>query len=198
MDNEIETYRALNELATPGGIVIFGGGEDRLIPLCELKQAFALQEDLYNRSVTGLSVDTAAGIFDGCVAELEPEDILIHIGGADLHAFEQDSAAFDEKYRRLLRHIQAALPDCRVGVISLKNPDKQPLVAQMNRHLAVITRDEGCEFCDISTVRVWNPKQTKDVLSFICSMGFVRPLKKRRPLYDLVKILFCCEPSHIA
>ena len=36
MERVIKTYRSLNSLATTGGLVIFGGAEDRLIPLGEL------------------------------------------------------------------------------------------------------------------------------------------------------------------
>jgi len=44
---------------------------------------------------------------------------------------------------------------------------------------------------------VWNPKQTKEVVSFLYSIGFVRPLKQKRPLQDVAKILFCYEPAYI-
>lgn len=53
--NEIKNYQALNELADQNGLVIFGGTEDRKIPLCELKQAFDLESNLYNRSISNLS-----------------------------------------------------------------------------------------------------------------------------------------------
>ena len=47
----------LNKLADLNGTVIFGGTEDREIPLCELKQAFELDSKLYNRSIAELSIE---------------------------------------------------------------------------------------------------------------------------------------------
>ena len=42
-EKEIKKYTKLNELAEPNGIVIFGGGEDKSIPIGALRQAFALE-----------------------------------------------------------------------------------------------------------------------------------------------------------
>lgn len=189
-EKEINKYQALNKLAEKRGLVIFGGSEDREIPLCELKQAFDLKSKLYNRSIADLSVDTAPQIYDACVAELAPDQLFLHIGAADLASFKEDAAGFDQKYRQLIAQIKTADGDCEVAVISLKNPSKDALITEMNMHLKEIARSEQCQFCDIATDRVWNPKQTKEVVSFVYSVGFVRRLKQNRPLYDLVKILF--------
>ena len=64
LEKEIKKYQSLNELAEQGGIIIFGGTEDKEIPLCELKQAFELKSNLYNRSITNLSVDSAVEVYD--------------------------------------------------------------------------------------------------------------------------------------
>lgn len=197
-DNEIKRYRLLNELAGQGGTVIIGGAEDTEIPLCELKQAFALESDLYNRSAANLSISNAVEFYDSCAADLHPESVYLHIGSADLEAFEQAPAAFDQKYRELIRHIRNIDKACEIAVISLKNPEKRPIIAEMNRHLRVIAQSEKCEFGDIAANRVWNPKETRDVVSFIHSIGFMHPLRSKRPLYDMIKILFCYEPAHIA
>lgn len=194
-EKEIKRYQTLNELAGQDGLVILGGSADREIPLCELKQAFALDDALYNRSVTDLSVQNAVQVYDACVEELKPESILLHIGEADRAFFTEDASAFDRKYRELIGHIRACAKDCRIAVISLQNPGEDAEIAEMNRHLKYIAESEQCEFGDISQRRVWNPRQTRDVVSFVYSTGFVRPLKNRRPLYDLVKILFCFAPS---
>ena len=195
-ENEIRRYRTLNELAEPDGLVIFGGTADRGIPLCELKQAFALDSRLYNRSLTGLSVKDAANCFDACVRPLQPESVLLHLGEADLALFAEDPSAFGRNYRKLIGHIRSGNKSCRIAVISLRNPDGHAVTAEMNRHLKYIADSERCEYGDITTKRVWNPKETKDIVSFVYSTGFVHSLINKRPLYDLVKILFCFEPSY--
>lgn len=195
-ENEIKRYQTLNELADQNGLVIIGGSIDREIPLCELKQAFALESKLYNRSITELSVKDGVKYYDTCIKSLNPESVLLHIGEADLAFFAEDSSAFDRKYRELIEHIRSLNKQCDIAIISLKNPEEDPVIAEMNKHLKYISDSERCEYEDITTKRVWNPKETREVVSFVYSTGFVRPLKNKRPLYDLVKILFCFEPSY--
>lgn len=194
LKGEMEKYSMLNELAKKDGIVIIGGTEDKDIPLCELKQAFELDSRLYNRSIENLSIDSAIEFYDDCIAGLNPESILLHIGAADLKNFVQDSSSFDKKYHELVQHIKKLDKKCNIAIISLRNPDDNSDIANMNKHLKVIAQSEQCEFGDIATKRVWNPKETKDVVSFVYSIGFVHPLKIKRPMYDLIKILFCSKP----
>lgn len=191
MEKQISIYDHLNELAQLGGVVILGGEQDRGLPLCELKQAFELKEALYNRSMTGLSVENGAAIYERSVAPLEPEVLFIHIGEADKDLFEQKPSYFDHKLRLLLQHIKAVDASCQIGLISLR-PKGDPIFSSMNKHLSVIAQTEQCEFCDIPEANVWNPRHTKDVLSFVYSTGFVRSLNRKRPMYDLAKLLFGC------
>lgn len=196
-ENEIKKYQTLNELAEPNGIVIFGGTSDKEIPLCELKQAFDLKTNLYNRSMEQLSINTALSFYDSCIKSLASDSILLHIGEADFDYFKENFADFDQKYRELIKHIRITNKKCNIAIISFKNPDDNPAVSELNKHLKYIAESEHCEYGDISAKRVWNPKQTKDVISFVYSTGFVRPLKIKRSVYDLTKILFCFDPSYI-
>lgn len=197
LKNKIQKYQALNDLAEQNGIVIFGGTEDSQIPLCELKQAFALHSNLYNRSIADLSVNTALEVYDACVASLHPETVLLHIGAADLTFFKEDPSAFEQKYRELISHIRTLHQKCSIAIISLKNYEQADTVSKMNQCLKYIAESEGCEYGDISSKRIWNPKSTKDAVSFVYSIGFVHPLTNRHPVFDLVKILYCCEPQYM-
>lgn len=189
--NEINKYKALNDLAEQGGIVILGGSEDKEIPLCELKQAFALDMNLYNRSISGLALENAEEIYESCVAELIPDTVFVHIKDAEL--FAKDPVKFDQKYCGLIDRIRKRNPKCNVVVVSLKNYLDDAKLAEINKHLKYIADSERCEFADISAKRVWNPRETKEVVSFVYSTGFIKPLRNKRPVYELVKILFCYE-----
>lgn len=197
-ENVMKRYNALNDLAEHDGIVIFGGSSDIDIPLGELRQAFAIETKLYNRSVNDISIKDAISVYDACIASLHPETVLLHIGDADLKYFRDHSADFDQKYRELIGHIRKQNKKCRIAIIALKNYDESVEIAEMNKHLKYISESEHCEFGDISAKLVWNPKGTKDVVSFAYDIGFVRPLKNKRPIYDLVKILFCFNTASIA
>lgn len=190
---ELKKYVKLNELADQEGIVIFGNGEDKQIPICELRQAFAIESKIYNRSFEDISVKDAVHLYEQGVSSLFPETVLLHLGEADMDFFRENASAFDQKYRELIGFIKKQNKDCRIAVISLKNYDNNAQIGEMNRHLKYIADSEGCEYGDIAEKKVWNPKTTMDVSSFVYSVGFVRPLKNKRPLYDLVKILFCYE-----
>lgn len=192
MNNEIGVYRAMNELAKPEGSVIFGSAEDRCIPLCELKETFGLQGPFYNRSLSGLRLADAPEAFDACAAPLRPKAVYLHLGGTDLALFGEDPAAFDRQYSRLLRHIREKDAHCTVTVVSLRNPEADPVIHRLNALLEVTARNTQCAFFDLEDPPVWDPRQTRDVVSFLYSTGFVRSLRQNRPVRDIAKILFCC------
>ena len=190
-ESQIKKYTNLNELADHNGIVIFGGSDDINIPLGELRQAFSIDSKMYNRSIENLSIKDAVSIYEKCVAPLFPDTVLLHIGEADLVFLQENPSEFNSKYRELLSYIRAQNPNCRIAIISLRNYECDSLIEEMNKNLKNIANSEMCEYGDISTKKVWNPKSTKEAVSFVYSIGFVRPLKNARPLYDLVKMLFC-------
>ena len=188
---EIKNYTKLNELAEKGGIVIFGCGVDKDIPTCEIRQAFAVESKIYNRSFESVSVKGALRIYKETVAALSPETVLLHIGETDIEFFTENSAEFDNKYRELIGYIKSQNKKCRIAIVSLRNYDSDPQIGELNKHLKYIADSEKCEYGDISAKMVWNPKASMEVASFVYSIGFVHPLKNKRPLYDLVKMLFC-------
>ena len=188
---EIKKYIKLNELAEQGGIVVFGCGEDVNIPVGEVRQAFSVDAKMYNRSFKNLSITEAEAMYETCIAPINPETVLIHIGEDDLSLFKKDAAEFDTTYRKLIAFIKKQNKKCRIAVVSMREHDNHPIIAEMNQHLKNIADSEQCEYGDIASKKVWNPKSTMDAASFVYSIGFVRPLRCKRPLYDLVKMLFC-------
>lgn len=188
-DFELQKYRTLNRLAKSNGTVIFGTGLDFDIPIGELKQAFSIEDELYNRSIHDLSIKDAIQMFNHCVLDLYPETVLLHIGGADVDFFEQNPAEFDQYYNELINHIHTLQSSCNIAVISLKNYENNSVIESMNTHLKQIATFNRCEYIDIAKKKVWNPKNTQETVSFLYSFGFMH--KQHKPIYDLVKILFC-------
>lgn len=190
---ETQRYNKLNALAETDGIVIFGCKEDKNIPTGELCRAFSVDTNVYNRSFDELSVKDAVEVYEQTVAPLNPETLLIHLGEADIEFFTQNPSEFDNKYRELINTVRKHNKKCRISVISLRNYKNDRNIAEMNRHLKYLADSEKCEYGDIASKRVWNPKAEMEAVSFVYSIGFVNPIKNKRPLYDLVKILFCYE-----
>lgn len=192
-ESEIKEYAKLNELAEQGGIVIFGSGKDKYIPIGELSQAFAVNQKIYNRSFEVNSIKDAASVYEQTVATLAPETVLIHIGETDMDFFSNNSVEFANKYRELIYLIKSQNKKCRIAVVSLRNFDNNPQISEINKHLKYIADSEGCEYGDISNKKVWNPKATIDTVSFVYSTGFVRPLNNKRPIHNFIKMFFCYE-----
>ena len=192
----LNRYKELNELAKPSGIVIFGSEEDVTLPLGELRQAFEIEENMYNRSVTGLSVKNAVEVYKEYVAPLVPETVILHIGAADIEYFTENASAFDENYRTLIAYIKKQNKKCRIAVVSLRNDEENVQIKELNKHLKYIADSERCEYGDIASKKVWNPKGTRDAVAFVCSIGGIRSMKNRHPLYDLVRILYGYEASY--
>ena len=180
-------YTVLNSLAEKGGTVIFGSKEDTLIPLCELKQSFGLGSNFYNRSFEELSVTNAKELYKSYIADLVPNTIFLHIGENDLNIFQEDSNNFIKLYRELIGEIRSDNKKRRIIIVSLKNYDTNAIITKLNEQLKYLADSERCEFADISEKKLWNPTGTRDAVSFAYSLG----LKAQKPLYDLVKILFC-------
>lgn len=187
---ELKKYQRLNEIAEQGGIVIFGSDEDMSIPVGELRQAFSIESKMYNRSFSNLSIKDALEVYKKIIEPLAPETLLLHIGSSDLAFFSENPTEFDNKYRELLGKIRLENPKIRIAIVSLRNYTEDPQIQEMNTHLKYIADSEKCEYGDISNKRVWNPKNTIDMVSFIYSLNYVRHLNNKRPLYDLVKMTF--------
>ena len=184
---ETKEYSALNELAEKGGTIILGGKEDKNIPLCELKQAFELNSKFYNRSFENLTITKAYELYKSCVAPLEPDTVLLHIGENDLALFNESPDKFISIYRELISEIKSDNKKCRIAIVSLKNYEGDIIKARLNEQLKYLAGSERCEFADIAEKKVWNPIATKDAVAFAYSLG----LKVQKPIYDLAKILFC-------
>lgn len=184
---EIKKYSSLNELAEKGGTIIFGGKEDKEIPLCELRQAFELDSKFYNRSFENISITNAAELYGECIAPIEPDTVLLHMGENDLALFNESPDKFIGIYRELIGEIKSYNKKCRIAIVSLKNYEGNIVKARLNEQLKYLAGSERCEFADIAEKKVWNPIATKDAVAFAYSLG----LKVQKPIYDLAKILFC-------
>lgn len=189
--NVINRFKSLNKLAEPYGTVIFGGTSDVNIPLCELKQAYGLSENYYNRSVTNLSIYDASDIYKDCIAELKPDTVFLHIGEADSSNGSDSDDSFINAYRKLINQIRNNNKKCRIAIISLKSTDKA--AQKLNKQLSYLADSEHCEYCDIANQVSCNSECSKELSSFIYNTGFVHPLRNKRPLYSLTKILFCYD-----
>ena len=97
-DAALKKYVTLNKLSHKGGVVLMGGSEDMQIPLCELKDSFKIEDSIYNRSFESLSVLNAEKLYEECIAPLDPDTAILHIGDADTELFRNSQSEFLGKY----------------------------------------------------------------------------------------------------
>ena len=189
----IKKYQSLNNVANCGGIVFFGGKDLLELPLCELKQAFDINDDLYNRSFKKLSLSDAENVYFKCIADIKPDTLFIQFGKDDVGLFISDKEKFTALYRHLLYTIKHHNRKIRIAIISLKNYENDATITELNKELKYIADSEKCDYCDVSVKKSCNPKQIKNISSFIYNLGFVRPVENRRQIYDLSRMFFCFE-----
>ncbi len=189
-EKEIEKYMKLNSIAESFGTVILGIGEDAQIPISELAASFNMDTKFYNRSAEEISVTQAAAYYDAVIKELRPERVILHLGSSDIELFRENAAVFDREYRGLIEHIRKDNKKCNIGIISLRNPDSNDTIKEINRHLCMIAQSQRCEYQDISSPRVWSPVETKNAMSFASALGLSKKANNNKSLYDLAKVFF--------
>ncbi len=180
-ENEMALYEKLNQNAEKGAIVLFGGTTDKSIPSNELLNAFGIEENFYNRSFSELSVKDAITLYDKCIKELKPSSIIIHIGEDETELLD-----FSSNLSNLISYIRKDNKKCKITVVSLKN-NILSIVNELNTAIKNVADSVRCEFENISTGKVWNPENSKQVKSFISSMGLRHKTQNR----DVIHSLYC-------
>jgi len=99
-------------------------------------------------------------------------------------------SGFDKAYLNLIAHIKEQNKKIRIALVSMSNKTKNETLAEMNRHLKAIADSERCDFYNIERTKIWNPAAIKQVFSFLYNQGFVEPLKIKKPLRDIVDLIY--------
>lgn len=192
------TYKRLNYVAEKNSVIVFGGSIDKSIPVAELSESYEFNFKVYNRSFPSLSVKNAKEAFESCVKPICPEGILIHLGEEDLDLFKNDSSEFDKLYLELISTIKNSDSKTRIALISLFNTTGNNVKSEMNRHIKAIAESEKCDYINLDNAQSWKPESTKEVISFVYSLGFVAPLNIKKPLNDIAKILYSYAYENLA
>lgn len=115
---KIRRYRELNRAARKGQTVMAGSSLMELFPINELLMNRGSSKIVYNRAVSGFTLDEYDAVLDVCVLELAPSKIFINIGSNDLNLPGDTVGNLIKKYRALLLRIKDALPACRITLIA--------------------------------------------------------------------------------
>lgn len=149
-EREAEEYCKLNEFAVKNGIVLFGSTFAKDIPVGELRQAFDLDCNIYNRSFTDVSIFDAEALLIECVESLAPSKILLQLGETDLEGGYRSVPEIIAAYDSLVKSIKKRNRFTDIVIVSVceNSNDIQP--SEFNSQLENMAKKNKCKFADIS------------------------------------------------
>lgn len=149
-EREVEEYLRLNEFAVRNSVVLFGSTFAKDIPVGELRQAFDLDCNIYNRSFTDVSVFDAEALLIKCVESLAPSKILLQLGETDLERGYRSVPEIIAAYDSLVKSIKKRNRFTDIVIVSVceNSNDIQP--SEFNSQLENMAKKNKCRFADIS------------------------------------------------
>lgn len=152
-EREQKYYQNLNAVAKQHGVVLIGSSFAKEIPVCELRQTFQLDCDLYNRSYTDLSIYDAKSLITECMDSLSPHKLLLNLGETDLERGFHTIKEIVDSYEALLNDLKSHDPSCQLVVVSVCDSEFATKPAELNRQLELMAKRNHCQFADISGAR---------------------------------------------
>lgn len=149
-EKELNSFAKLNKIAKKNGVVLFGSTFSKSIPIGELKQSFGIECDLYNRSITDLSVFDAEKLVDDCVMSIAPHKVLIQLGETDLERGYRTIPEIISAYEKLISKIRASDKHCKIVVVSVCENDTSVYPEELNKRLEDMAKKLKCQYADIS------------------------------------------------
>ena len=145
---EISRFTQLNSVSPKGGVVFFGSSFMKRLPVSELADDFDMGENVYNRSIEGLTMADAESALDACVTQLDPRKVFVCIGDDDITAEHFNAKEFLSQYEWLLYSIHDKC-DCELFIVSVMS--RSPLAQTLNAKLRTLAESSGCTFVDCTS-----------------------------------------------
>ena len=149
-EREAEEYCRLNEFAVRNGIVLFGSTFAKDIPVGELRQAFELDCNIYNRSFADVSVFDAEALLIKCAESLAPSKILLQLGETDLERGYKSVPEIIAAYDSLVKSIIKRNRFTDIVIVSVCENSNGIQPSEFNSQLEKLAKKNKCRFADIS------------------------------------------------
>ncbi|SMC30918.1 hypothetical protein SAMN06296952_0026 [Oscillospiraceae bacterium] len=150
-EKEIATYNTLNRLSRRDSVVILGSTYFREMPVGELKQAFGILSDIYNRSLTDLSVFEAKDIAIDIVNEMSPRKLILQLGETDLRSGKHTVDEVIDQIEAIVRELRKVGRSVQIVLVSLNNIPDRTIEEEFNRKLEKLSRRCKALYADISS-----------------------------------------------
>ncbi|MCI9112323.1 MAG: hypothetical protein HFJ99_07180 [Eubacterium sp.] len=149
-EREVENFRKLNRIAKKNSVVLLGSTFAKDIPVSELVQTFDIDCNVYNRSLTDLSVFDAEKLLDDCVISLSPKKILLQLGETDLERGYRTIPEILEAYEKIVAKLKNANKHCEIIIVSVCEKNSEVYPEALNVKLEELAKKHKCQYADIS------------------------------------------------
>ena len=116
-ERRIRYFRELNAHAVKGATVCAGSSLMENFPINEQLMSRGIWKVVYNRGMSGFTIEQYDQVLNECVLDLEPSKLFINIGSNDLNLPGDTLGNLERGYRALLQRIRAALPECEITLL---------------------------------------------------------------------------------
>ena len=145
---ELSKYSQMNEVSSTNGIVFFGSTSFNEMPLTELARDYDIDEKVYNRSISGLTIADVDSVLDDCVLNLSPKKVFISIGEEDIEKESFNEKEFLAKYEWMLYTIHDKC-DAQIYIVSILS--RMSIASRINERLSKLAKESGCTYIDAAS-----------------------------------------------
>lgn len=142
---ELSRFSQMNEVSSTNGVVFFGSTSFNEMPLTELARDYDLEEKVYNRSISGLTIADVDSVLDDCVLNLSPKKVFISIGEEDVEKESFNEKEFLAKYEWMLYSIHDKC-DAQIYIVSVLS--RMAIASRINERLSKLAKETGCTYID--------------------------------------------------
>ncbi|MCH5163439.1 MAG: hypothetical protein J1F36_00310 [Clostridiales bacterium] len=143
---EINTFKEINSMAEKGGIVFLGSDYFASLPIGELASVFNLNEKIFNRSLSGATIESIGKVLDDCVFKLQPSKIFVNLGEVETQN-NMDISELICAYEWLLYTIHGKI-SADIYVISIMSDTGH--AKEVNTALQRLCSEVNCKYIDIT------------------------------------------------
>lgn len=148
-NSEVANYKNLNQYAKKNSVVVLGSSFMHDIPMAELRQSFGILSDVYNRSLTDLTIAEALDITNNIMNEMAPKRILLQLGEVELQEENPNLEDMILGMKAIVETIKNNNKHCKIVLVSVTTTNNIKCDFY-NRKLEELAGILKCQYADIT------------------------------------------------
>lgn len=144
-ERKLRNYKEQNLHAVRGATVCAGSSLMENFPINEMLMTRGIHKIVYNRGMSGYTIEQYDKVLNTCVLDLVPGKLFINIGSNDLNLPGDTLGNLQRNYTALLQRIRTALPKCQITLLAFypclrPSPDAQERSGRIPRTMENVNR----------------------------------------------------------